>query len=226
MFEILLFFILAVIIGLMLTFFGYPFFRVLLPFWAFFAGLMIGFKSIAGWLGASFMSASLGLLLGVLIGAVLALIAYLVYSVAIYLYGLTLGFVLGAGLIYALGLGMGFLSFLFGIGVAILFAWLFSVTQMPRFLIILSTAAGGAMAVITGLLVLFGRVPTILASLELTRYMVSGSFFWALVWIALTVLGIVFQYTIVSSYEEMYKEYDWNKGYPKHPKVGQPAHQH
>lgn len=216
MLEVLLFFVLAVIIGLMFTFFGYPFFRFLLPIWGFFAGLFFGIRGIEALLGPGLIPVSLGLILGFVIGVVLAALAYFVYSVAVYIFGITMGYVLGAGLMLALGFG-GFLAFVVGIVGALGFAFLFSMARMPKFLIIFLTAAGGAMAVLMGVFVLFGKVPTVAASLELTRYMVWGSWFWLIIWAVLAGFGMAFQYAVVQASEDVYDVYDWEKEYKAMP---------
>lgn len=221
MLEVLLFFIFAVIIGLMFTFFGYPFFRVLLPIWGFFAGLMFGFRGIESLLGEGFLTASLGLIVGFLIGLVLAAIAYFMYALAVYMWGISLGYVLGSGLMLALGFNQGFMSVLVGIGGAILLAVLFSMARMPRFLIILLTAAGGAMAVIMGVFALFGEVPTMAASLQLTRYMVWGSWFWLIIWAVLAGFGMAFQYALATMNEDVMTTYDWEKEYTEINHMGE-----
>ena len=215
MLEILIFFIFAVVIGLMFTFFGYPFFRLLLPIWAFFAGLVFGVHGIESLLGYGFISVALGLLIGFIIGIILAIIAYTVYKLAIYLFGITLGYVLGSGLMLILGFNPGLISFLVGAGAAVLLTVLFAKAKMPRFLIIFLTAAGGSMGVISGLFVLFGKVPTIASSLELTRYMVSGSLFWLIIWAVLAGLGIAFQYaaSVLFEDQDLGETYVWEKEY-------------
>lgn len=223
MFEILIFFVFAVIIGLMFLFFGYPFFRILLPIWAFFAGLMFGFNGIQDLLGAGFVSASLGLVLGFLLGLVLAAVAYYVYELAIYLFGATIGYVLGAGLMNALGLGPGFLSAVVGLVAAVAFALLFMKTSMPRFLIIVITAAAGAMAVFTGVFALFGAVPAMGGALQMTELVVKGSWFWLMLWIVLAVFGMAFQYVLATVNNEMTQKelneaYVWDKEYKKKKK--------
>jgi hypothetical protein len=213
MLEVLLFFMFAVIIGLMFAFFGYPFFRILLPVWGFFAGLMFGFRGIESLLGAGFLTASLGLIIGFFLGLLLAAVAYFAYAVAVYLWGISLGYVLGAGLMLALGFDSGMMTFLVGAASAVAFAFLFSMAKMPKFIIILFTAAGGSMAVIMGVFALFGKVPTMAASLELTRYMVYGSWFWLILWAVLAGFGMAFQYATVSMTEDVTEVYDWDKEY-------------
>ncbi|MFC1649658.1 DUF4203 domain-containing protein [Patescibacteria group bacterium] len=204
----------AVVIGLMFTFFGYPFFRFLLPIWAFFAGLMFGFRGIEDLMGPGFVTASFGLIIGFVIGIILAALAYAVYSLAVYLFGLTVGYALGSGLMLAIGFNPGLLTFLVGAAAAVGLAVLFARGNMPRFLIILMTAAAGAMAVMSGIFVLFGQVPTLGPTLEITKYMVWGSWFWLIIWAVVAGFGMAFQYAVTSMTEgDLNEVYDWEKEY-------------
>ena len=216
MIEILVFFILSVVIGLMFVFFGYPFFRVLLPLWAFFVGIAFGMNGITGLMGAGFITVTLGLVIGVVIGAVFAAIAYYVYSLAVYLFGITVGYTLGYGLMMAIGAGS-FLSVIVGLALAVLFLLLFIFAQMQKLFIVVLTAAAGSMAVIMGLLVLFGQVPEVFASLQLTTLIVSNSWFWVIVWAVLALLGMGFQYVVLTVFDqvELMEEYSWEKDYTR-----------
>ena len=214
MFEVLIFFLFAVVIGLMFTFFGYPFFRLLLPIWAFFAGLFFGVQGLMDLLGPGFISFSLSLIVGFALALFLALVAYAAYSLAVYLFGITVGYVLGSGLMMALGFEPGLITFFVGAAFAIGLIALFVKGNMPRFLIIVLTASAGSMAVMSGIFVLFGQVPTLGPTLQLTRYMVWGSWFWLLVWAVLAGFGMAFQYAVSRMGEDdLAGTYDFEKEY-------------
>ena len=203
MIETLLFVLLLVILGLALCFMGYSLFRVLLPIWGFIAGLIFGVQALDSLVGGGFLSVSLGLVIGFFIGLLLAAIAYWVYAFAIVLFGAALGYVLGAGLMLLIGLDYGFITVLVGLFSAVLMAMLFVKGRMPKFLVMLLTAMGGSMVMITGLFVLVGKVPTAGLSVFLTRYMVYGSWFWLIVWAIVAGLGMAFQYAMVSQAEQL-----------------------
>lgn len=218
MFEALLFFVFAVIIGLMFLFFGYPFFRILLPIWGFFAGLSFGVQGMESIIGNQFVAVSLGLVIGLVFGIVLALLAYFMYSLAVYLFGITVGYVLGSGIVLSLGFNQGMLSAIVGIVVAIAFAVLFMTIKMPKYLIVFLTAGAGAMGVIMGLFVLFGRIPAVSDSLALTSYFVTGSWFWLIIWVFLVAIGVLFQYALLRLAQDMSdadlnETYNWKKEY-------------
>ena len=84
-FEVLVFVILSVIVGLMFLFFGFPFFRILLPIFGFFVGLAFGFNGLENLLGTGFITGTLGLILGVILGLVFAALAYFFYEKQQYL---------------------------------------------------------------------------------------------------------------------------------------------
>lgn len=209
MFEILIFFVCAAVIGLMFLFFGYAFFRILLPIWAFFVGLMFGVHGMQNLFGANVISTSSGFIFGLFAGAILAILAYVLYSLAVYWFGLTMGYVLGSGIMMALGMD-GFLGGVIGIIAAIVLVVLFIKVAMPKTFIVVLTALGGAMAVIMGLFVLFGAIPAVADSLQLTSYLVTGSWFWIIVWAVLAVIGMTFQFAVLQqANENLSQNYDW-----------------
>lgn len=209
MFEILIFFVCSVVIGLMFLFFGYAFFRILLPIWGFFVGLMFGVHGMQALFGANVIGTSSGFILGIFSGIILAALAYLVFSLAIYWFGLTIGYVLGSGLMMAIGMD-GFMSVVVGAVVAVLLTIVFVKAKMPKNIIVILTSLGGAMAIMMGIFVLFGAVPQIPGSLQLTSYLVTGSWFWLIIWAVLAAIGLTFQYAVIrQTNEDLSREYVW-----------------
>jgi hypothetical protein len=101
-----------------------------------------------------------------------------------------------------------------GAVVAIGLIALFIRGNMPRFLIIVLTASAGSMAVMSGIFVLFGKVPELGPTLQITRYMVWGSWFWLLVWAVLAGFGMAFQYAVSRTSEaNLVDPYDFEKEY-------------
>ena len=190
-----------------MCFMGYSLFRILLPIWGFIAGLIFGVQALDALTGGGFLSVSFGLVIGFFVGLLLAAIAYWVYAFTIVLFGAALGYVLGAGLMLLIGLDYGFVTVLVGLFGAVLVSMLFVKGRMPKFLIMLFTAMGGSMVMITGLFVLVGKVPTAGLSVFLTRYMVYGSWFWLIVWAVVAGLGMAIQYAMVSQSEELSEEF-------------------
>ena len=198
--QVLLFAFLAVCIGLALTFMGYSLFRILFPIWGFFIGLWLGGTAIAGLTGESFLATSFALICGFLLGLAFAVLAYYVYAFAVVLFGTTLGFAIGQGIILMLGIDQGFLSWSVGIITAAVFAYGFVVLNLPKIIIMVATAFAGSSAIIAGFLALFGQVPPErYLSMAMTKATIHTSWFWWLIWLVLAVFGVVVQSALSQS---------------------------
>ncbi len=198
MLEALLFAILAIVVGLGLSFMGYAAFRILLPILGFLAGLWLGMDLVKEFsLNFPLMGVSLGLILGLVLGGIFAAVAYFVYSLAIIIFGISLGYALGAGFMYAIGLQTPFLNFIVGVVVAIAIGIAFMRTDMPKLYIMALTAFAGASALIAGVLVLFGQIPPSQLGLSFVNAYIGQSWFWILIWIILGSAGFFSQYQMV-----------------------------
>jgi hypothetical protein len=97
------------LIGAALLLNGYRWFRVLLPIWAF----LVGYGVIAGLLSAlfgdGFFSTALTIIPGIILGVIFAVLSYLWYALAVLFWAGTVGYVLFAGLLAALGFSNGFI---------------------------------------------------------------------------------------------------------------------
>jgi len=203
MIETLLFVLLIVILGLATAFMGYPLFKILLPIWGFILGLIFGVQALDALAGGGLLSVSLGIIVGFFVGLLFAAIAYWVYAFSVVLFGMSVGYVLGQGLMLLIGFNYGFVTVLFGILGAVLMASLFIKGRFPKYFIVVVTAMAGAMSVMTGIFVLFGKLPTASISVYLSRYVVYGSWFWLIVWAIIAGLGMAVQYTSVKESEEL-----------------------
>lgn len=192
--QILLFAILAILIGLGLVFFGYAAFRVLFPIWGFLIGLWLGADLIVSSTGGGFLATSLGIMLGVILGLIFAGIAYYVYAFAVVLFGLTLGYALGSGLMLALGFQSGFITFLVGAFAAIALAAAFVNLKMPKVYLMVITAFAGASALIAGVLALFGQIPPSRMGLAFIDNYIGNSIFWLIIWLVIGFFGSAVQY--------------------------------
>ena len=164
--------ILAILVGLAVCFLGYRLFRILLPL----AGLVFGFA-----LGAVLVPPGQWLpaiIIGIGVGLLFALLAWLFWSAAVIVGGAMLG--LGFG--WTVGTAFfipGPIPAIIAAVFAVLFAILFAVLRKPA--IMLSTAAGGAAAVIYGLGLLvpvfdLDHRPHLIATVVIIALAVAGFF--------------------------------------------------
>jgi hypothetical protein len=184
----------ALVVGALLCFFGYRLFRVLVALWGFFIGFLIGAQVVASLLHSNFLTTPLAWVAGLVLGLILAVLGYALYAAAVTILGASVGYLIGAGLVTALGYGnQGIVVIGAGLALAILFGMLILLLDLVRLLVIANTALGGAGTIVTGILLLFGIV-----KLDFLRSGVIGAFItdspgWVLLWLALAVGGGTFQ---------------------------------
>lgn len=215
--------LLGILIGLAFVFWGIRLFLILLPIWGFFAGFLFGAYGTTALLGDGFLATTLGWVIGFVVGIVFAILSYLYYWFAVVFIGASVGYAAGVGLLHWLGNGGdNLMGFLFGLIGAIIVAALVVFLRMPKYLIILLTAIGGAFAAVTGLALILSQV-----TLDELRGGIMGSlsavndlpWLWGLGAIVLAGVGIAYQVRLAALTEEIAYESFRNPGMPPHATV-------
>src|SRR5438874_8254917 len=133
--------LLVVLLGALFCFVGYRFFRILIAIWGFFAGFNLGTAAMTSLFNNAFLGTTTGIVLGLVIGVVFALLAYFFYYFAVVLLGATAGYDLGSGFIGAIGLNNpGFIAVIVGVALAVVFALVLLLFNLPKLLILVFTA--------------------------------------------------------------------------------------
>jgi len=149
--------LLAIAIGGLWATYGLKAFTILLPFWAFFVGLLAGAAIIQELLGDGFLATTTSWIGGFAVGILFAVLSYFVFYFAVVLFGATIGYGLGAGLLVAIGLD-GFLSVVVGLIVGAIVALAVLVLAVPAIVVVVLTAFSGAAGVVNGVLILLGQI--------------------------------------------------------------------
>src|SRR6266568_4090057 len=133
--------ILALLIGIAFCFAGYRFFRILIALWGFFAGFLLTAQAFTASSGGHFLVSAAGLIIALIVGLVVAALAYYLYVAAVVILSASVGFWIGTGLMAAVGYGShGALALLVGVICAIVLAILTLTLNLTRLLIIIITA--------------------------------------------------------------------------------------
>jgi hypothetical protein len=202
--------LLILLVGAAFCFVGYRFFRILIAIWGFFAGFELGASGMSALFGQGFLGTTTGWVLGFVIGVVIALLAYFFYYIAVVLLGASVGYSIGTGLMAAIGLNpSGFISVIVGIVVAVVLALIILLFNLPKLLIMLFTAIGGAAAILTGVLILFGQIHVAGLQYGIAVADLKASWFWSIAWLALAILGFVTQWRTMQEYTMV-----WSESYP------------
>ena len=183
----------AALIGTAFCFAGYPLFLILLPLWAFLYGLLGGGSAMAEALGGGFLATGVAIGVGIFIGAMFAVVAFAFWWAGVILLGATLGYMVGAGVLTAIGFHPGLTTLVVGFACAAVAGVLFVKYRMPRVVVSGLTAAAGAVTAVGGALVILNQV-----SIETFRAgplaaITSQGLISAAAAIALAVAGFVIQ---------------------------------
>jgi len=203
----------AALIGIAALLWGYRIFLVLLPIWGFFAGLWLSVTGTTILLGESFLWTVTGLIIGVVIGLVAAVLSYLFYTIGVAIFAGAIGGMLGSAFMVILGLDPGFLTTLVTIASAVLVALLALIWNLQRYIITALTSLGGAALLVTAFLLLFGQVnlPAVQAG-NLLEPIFTSSWVWILTFLVLFVVGFVFQIRRDREYQFSKEQYIENWG--------------
>jgi Domain of unknown function (DUF4203) len=186
--------IIAMFFGFIVGFGGYRFFLILLPIWGFFYGFGFGAHSVQALLGEAFLATITSWVVGFVIGALFAALSYLFYFFGVALIAGSLGYALGTSVMMALGMDFGFLPWLVGVIVGVVFAFGAIVLNIQKWVVIAATSLLGAGIIVGTFLFMFGGLPSAQLVQNPVRYVLQNSPLWLFVFLVLAILGVIAQY--------------------------------
>jgi hypothetical protein len=182
----------ALVVGAAFTFYGFRFFLILLPLWGFVIGFAAGAQLLALLFGEGFLATISGWVVGFVFGIGFALISYFWYWAAIVLLAGGVGYEIGLGLMSLVNID-GWLAVAIGLILAVVFVVGAIALHVPRLMIVVFTAIGGAAILTGGILMVIGTIQPgalndgILGAILLTNWL------WGLVFVVLAVAGAFYQ---------------------------------
>jgi hypothetical protein len=183
--------LIGILFGLVLCFAGYRLFIILLPIWGFVFGLVFGAQSIQLLFGVGFLATITSWVVGLIVGAIFAVLSYLFYIVAVAIIAGSLGYALSVGFMYFIGMHANWLMWIIGIVVAIIFAVVTIIFNLQKWVVIGATAILGAGAMIETVVFLFAP-PTTLLENPVKAALNAWPWLW-IPFLILAILGIVAQ---------------------------------
>jgi Domain of unknown function (DUF4203) len=192
--------VIGILFGLAAVFAGYRFFLFLLPFWGFLAGFAIGAQALQALFGNGFLADVTSWVVGLIVGILFAVLAYLFYIVGVAILAGSLGYALGAGIIYAISPNWNLIAFLVGVVVAIVVAALVILLNIQKWVVILITSIGGAGAIVAGFLIMFGMINVSDIGNNAVLSYWQDHWLWFAIGIAIAAAGFVAQARSTSQY--------------------------
>lgn len=184
--------LLAIIVGAAFCFQGYLALRLIIPIWGALAGFSVGAGLVSAISGDGFLSTGVSWIVGIAVGLLFSVIAYLYYAVSVVIAMGAIGFMLGTSIMYALDVHWQWFVVLIGIAAGVLLAMLAIAVDLPMVLLIVLSALGGAATVTGGLLLLFGGVDVDDFTGEVIEHADHG-WWWYAIYVVLAVAGITYQ---------------------------------
>ncbi len=183
----------ALVAGSVFCFSGYRAFRLIIPLWGAFTGFAVGAGAISAITGDALLAKPVGWIVGLVVGVVFALLAYLYYEVAVILTMGSLGFLAGSALMTALGVGWNWLIVAVAVAVSVVFAIFALVTNFPRIVLVIVSATAGATAMVAGGMLLVGALETADLTRAYVTERIEDDWWWYLGYLALVLAGIFSQ---------------------------------
>ncbi len=215
-----LFGLLAIAAGALFCFAGFLAFRLVIPLWGAFVGFALGAGMVATAGDHGFLRTGLSWLVGLAVALVFALLAYLFYEVAVVLAMGSIGVALGTSLMVALGVDWTWAVAIVAVALGILLAVIAIVANLPMILLVVLSAAGGASAIVTGLMLLTGAIDTVDFDHERVTADAANDWWWYAIYAVLAVAGLVVQLREASRLTSSMRE-SWaaGRGRPPAPSV-------
>lgn len=189
----------AVAIGAVFCLRGYVAMRTIIPLWALFGGFMFGAGLVASIGNDGFLRSVAAWMVGLVVGALFASVAYLYFEVSVVVAMGTAGFAIGTGLLTTIGVRWSWLVVLGGLVAGVLLALLAIASDLPAFLLIALTVLGGATTVVFGLMLLAGTLQTDDLDDASTTELVDASWWWYVIYLAAVTIGFVEQSRLQSA---------------------------
>lgn len=180
----------GIVVGLAITMAGLQYFYLLLPIWGFIAGFITGAAGVTALFGDGFLATGLGLIVGLVVGVLFALISYLYWYFTVVIVAAYAGGILGASLFASIGIDSSWVLFIIAIGFGLLFALAALIFDYPIYLVIVNTAMAGSAIVIGGALLVFNKFDRDDVGTGALWERINDHWYLWLVWIAGAAIGI------------------------------------
>lgn len=200
-FELLCATLIALMFGALVCFGGYRLFLALLPIWGFFFGFGLGAQSVQLLFGGGFLATITGWVVGFIVAILFAVLSYLFYIFAVALIAGSLGYGLGVAIMGIFSANLNIITWFVGVILAFVVIVVTLRFNLAKYVIIISTAVGGAAATIATLVVGVENVQLLQLAENPVRIMASSSFIWTLLFLLMAGAGIFLQLAVNRSWE-------------------------
>lgn len=181
--------------GLALAFAGLRVFMLALPILGFIAGMSLGIALMFWAFDEGILATAAGVMVGLLIAMVFAVLSYMFWYLAVLLGVSTIGASLGAGLMNLINVDTNWVIALVAVIGGILAALAAMALDLPVYWVVVATAFNGAAWAVAGLLLLFDQIDRHQLTYGTLWAAVEESWLWIIAWIVVAAVGMGSQLT-------------------------------
>jgi len=194
-FELLCAVLIALIIGVAITYNGYRWFLILLPLFGFVWGFGLGAQTLQALFGTAMFATVTSWVVGLVVGVVFAVLSYFIYLFGVALFAGALGYSLAVIIMQAIGFNLNFITWLIGIAAAVGMAFVVLKFNIQKYVIIIGTSIIGAGTVVASVIYAFSPNKELINQFTqlAVKAAISTSFWWWLIFIAMVGSGIYLQ---------------------------------
>ncbi len=185
--------IVALLLGAAFCFFGFRFFLILLPIFAFVLGFNVGTDATTAIFGDGTFATVTSWVVGFIAALAFAIFSYLFYYIAVAVLGGAVGYAIGASAWGLIGNEYGAIALIIGLAVGAVFAIGVLMLNVPKYLVVVMTALGGAATMLAGWFILIGKVPSDQIHWTYIGFLIRDSWFYLIVFGVLAAAGIIAQ---------------------------------
>jgi hypothetical protein len=193
--------VLAILIGLGACLAGYAVFRMVLPILGFLVGMGLGAQLAATLFDQPYLDTPLSWALAIVIGVLVATIAFVWWYVSVALTIAGLGYAIGYGAAIGLGLTVGG-GVVAGVILAVVFALAAVILRVPIGVVIVVTAFWGSSALIGGVLILMDRIQPRQLRNGTVDVVIAESTLLLVIWLAVGIVGVLVQWFTTARSQE------------------------
>jgi hypothetical protein len=184
----------VVVFGLLLLTAGYRIFLALLPLIAFMVGLFTGMTLVHEITNEAFLTSLLSVAVGVGLAILFAALALMFWALGVIIALAGAGFAVGYALLPAIGVDLPLVSILIGVVAGLAAGFAAVILRLPRVLIIGLTSLWGAGGILAGAFTVLGTIGSDDLSFGGIHAVLGESPLWTLVWLVISVVGMVVQW--------------------------------
>ena len=184
----------VIVFGLLLLTGGYRIFLGLLPLIAFMVGLFTGMTLVHEITNEGFLTSLLSVAAGVGLAILFAVLALTFWAVGVVIVLAGAGFAVGYALLPAIGVDLPLVSILIGVVAGLAAGFAAVILRLPRALIIGLTSLWGAGGILAGAFTVLGTIGSDDLSFGGIHAVLAESPLWTLVWLVISVVGMVVQW--------------------------------